>query len=352
MKKLFSFRLIPLVLTTAGLTIATTIQCGSAYAAEDKKGTPIIQFETNFFDFGKINNGEAVYGVFKFKNAGDAVLKVEPPLASCDCTDPRVKPDTLAPGASGEILYSIKLERAITGQRFITVHSNDPKTPSVKLTAQLDYTPLYDFDPKSVMLVLPAGKDEVQKKILVTRFDGQPLEIDRLTASKDWVSAAFSPSSKPQEGSAEINITLHRPPGPPAPFTALVRLWSSNYPAQPMQTLQISGEVLGELAASPQRIYWVIPDFGKDKAAYPAESLMKKIELRSVLGHEVDIKNVASSIKDMTVQIIPTEPHKKFDLLLKFDELPKAFANGTVTVETSLASLPKIEIPVTVAVPE
>jgi len=31
--------------------------------------------------------------------------------------------------------------------------------------------------------------------------------------------------------------------------------------------------------------------------------------------------------------------------------LPTEFSNGKVTIETSLASLPKIEVPMTVAVP-
>src|SRR6476660_6709831 len=117
---------------------------GAAFAGE-----PRIQFETNFFDFGKITAVESVSGSFKFKNVGDAVLKVDPPQASCECTEPRVKPDTIAPGETGEIIYTIKLERALTGQRFIGVHSNDPKNPSVKLNVQLDFTPLFDLSPKT-----------------------------------------------------------------------------------------------------------------------------------------------------------------------------------------------------------
>jgi hypothetical protein len=128
-------------------------------------------------------------------------------------------------------------------------------------------------------------------------------------------------------------------------------MWTSNQPAQPMQTLLVMGEVQGELAAVPPRLYWVIPDFGKAKADYPEEALTRKVELKSLLGHEVQLKNPASTIKGMSVQIVPKEAGKAFDLVLKFDELPQEFANGKVTVETSLASLPKLEIPMTISVP-
>src|SRR6267142_4014609 len=57
------------------------------------KGTPQIQFETNFVDFGKTTAVDTLAGVFKFKNVGDGILTVAPPEPSCDCTDSKVKPD-------------------------------------------------------------------------------------------------------------------------------------------------------------------------------------------------------------------------------------------------------------------
>jgi len=46
-------------------------------------------------------------------------------------------PDTLAPGETGEVRFTIKLDRPLNGQRMIMVHSNDPKTPNVHLTLQI-----------------------------------------------------------------------------------------------------------------------------------------------------------------------------------------------------------------------
>jgi len=65
--------------------------------------------------------------------------------------------------------------------------------------------------------------------------------------------------------------------------------------------------------------------------------------LKSVLGHEVELKKVTSTIKGMSTKVLPKVPGKLFDLILKFDELPKEFADGKITIETSLVSLPKIE---------
>jgi hypothetical protein len=319
-------------------------------AADSAKGGPRIQFETNLFDFGKITAVETLSGTFKFKNVGDAILKVDPPLASCECTEPKVVPDAVAPGESGEVRFMIKLDRPLNGQRMIMVHSNDPKTPNVHLTLQLDYTPLYEFSPKTLSVILPAGKDILDSHVAVIRKDGRPLGVDRVTASQDWISAAFDSSAKPENSSAQINVTVHRPSGPPAPISASIQLWGSQV-AQPLQSLPVTGEVLGELAANPRNLYWVIPDLGKDKASYPEEALTRKIELKSVLGHEVELKNVTSTVKGLSTKVVPKVPGKTFDLILQFEQLPTEFSNGKVTIETSLVSLPKIEVPMTVAVP-
>lgn len=315
------------------------------------QGRPKIQFETNFYDFGKITASETIFGEFKFKNAGDGVLKVAPPEPSCDCTQPFVNPDTLAPGQSGEIVYSIKLDRALSGQRYIRVRSNDPDTPVLQLTMKLDYTPLYELSPKALRLALPAGTDTARASFTVTRIDGGPLDIDQLSASVDWISAAFDGSVKPQDSSARIEVTVHRPTRPTSSIDASVQMWGADPSGRPAQSIKIEGEIQGELAASPSRLYWVIPDFGKEPTNYPAEALTRTVELRSTLGREVQLKNPASSINGLTVQVVPREGGKTFDLVLKFDELPTAFATGKVTVETSLSSLPELEVPVSVSVP-
>lgn len=319
-------------------------------AAQAANGAPRIQFETNCFDFGKVTGAETLSGTFKFKNVGDAVLRLDPPQASCECTEPKVVPDTLAPGESGEVRFTVKLDRPLNGQRMIMVHSNDPKSPNVPLTLQLDYTPLYEFSPKRLVIILPPGKDEMQSHVQVMRKDGRPLGVDRITASQDWIKASFDASAKPESSSAQVDVTVHRPAGPPAPISATIQLWESQS-QQPLQSLPVTGEILGELSANPRSLYWVIPDFGKDKAAYPQEALTRKIELKSVLGHEVELGKVTSTVKGLSTKVVPKVPGKSFDLILKFDELPTEFSNGKVTIETSLASLPEIEVPMTVAVP-
>lgn len=312
-------------------------------------GTPVIQFETNFFDFGKLIAPGSVSGVFKFKNAGTGLLEIGPPEPSCGCTVAKVQPDKLAPGQSGEITYTISLDHDMGQvQKQITVHSNDPKTPALDLTIQLDYTPLYEINPMLMRLVLPTDKDEAQGNFMVVRNDGKPLGIEKIVTSQKGVSAALAPSYTPDASSAQINVTVHRPTKPLSVMLANVQVWATNQD-QPVQTLFLSCQILGELKANPSRVYWVIPDFGNSITNYPPESLTRKVELDSIADKPVQIGNVSTTIKGMSVEVAP-KVGKVFNLILKFSELPQQFTSGNITIDTLSPYLPKLTVPVVVSV--
>jgi hypothetical protein len=257
----------------------------------------------------------------------------------------------LAPGQSGQITYTISLDHAMGQvQKQIMVHSNDPRTPEVDLTVQLDYTPLYELSPMVLRMALPADKDEAQATFTIVRNDGQPLGLKNLVASQKWVSAALDPAVTPQANSARVNVTVHRPPHPPSSLIANVQLWAAGETDRPVQTMFLSCDMQGELTASPAQIYWVIPDFGDSITNYPVQSLTRTIELKSISDQPVKIENVRSSIAGMSAQVMPPEAGKLFTLVLKFVDLPTKFTSGNVMIDTSSAFLPELKVPVIVSV--
>lgn len=106
-------------------------------AAETQAATK-ISFEENQFDFGKINKGEMVTHVFKFKNSGTAPLIIVDAKASCGCTVPQWTKDPVMPGESGDI--EVKYNGSGSGKihKTVTVYANtEPKETVLEIMADV-----------------------------------------------------------------------------------------------------------------------------------------------------------------------------------------------------------------------
>ena len=78
----------------------TTADAGSTAAAGDG---PIMKFEKETHDFGKIKAGDKVTYEFKFTNTGNSPLIISDARASCGCTTPVWPRTPIKPGESSGI---------------------------------------------------------------------------------------------------------------------------------------------------------------------------------------------------------------------------------------------------------
>jgi hypothetical protein len=80
--------------STAKQTAATTANAATA---------PLMKFEKESHDFGKIKQGDKVSYDFKFTNNGKSPLIITDAVASCGCTTPEWPKTPVKPGESGII---------------------------------------------------------------------------------------------------------------------------------------------------------------------------------------------------------------------------------------------------------
>jgi hypothetical protein len=313
-------------------------------------GTPQIHFDQTIYDFGKTSQVTTVSGIFKFTNTGDAVLKVEPPKPSCGCTAAEVKPDTLAPGASGILPFTLNLGFYRGNlEKHITVRSNDPKTPEISLTIKVDYTPLYELMPMTLSPHLAFGMSETNEFTVISRTDGQPLQIDHLETSQPWIKAEIVPGDPTNNTSARIRVSLDRY-GSPRRFNEYVHVYTAGQSNSPVSSVYIYGEIAGEVSLTPEALYWSITDAAKTAAERPAALITQHVTIRSASGDPIELKNPQSTIKGIKVELVPKENGKAYDLIARLDDVPVSTVSGNVSFETSVAAQPRIELPVIVNV--
>jgi hypothetical protein len=314
------------------------------------EGAPKIQFEKTVYDFGKTSVVESVTGKFIFKNVGDAVLKVEQPQPTCGCTVATISPNSLNPGESGELPFTLNLGRYTAKlEKRITVRSNDPQTPETILTVKAEYTPLYEVTPTSLAPNLRLGGKDTNLIVTVRRTDGKPVRLANVVASKPWITSQIEPSSNTNDSIAKIRLHV-APDGPPRRFAEHIQIYTDDKTNMPASTVWVQGQLRGDLTLSPEVLYWNITDPEKAKAEHPDAMVTRRVTIRSTSGKDFEVKNPQSTIKGLQFEVVPKEPGKVYELVAKVNEVPERSISGNVSFETSLPTEPKLVLPFTIGV--
>jgi hypothetical protein len=90
---------------------------------------PIIKFEEEVIDYGKIEKNADGNRVFKFTNTGASPLIISNTKGSCGCTVPTHDKEPIMPGESSEIKVKYATDRIGRFSKTVTITSNasEPK---------------------------------------------------------------------------------------------------------------------------------------------------------------------------------------------------------------------------------
>lgn len=111
----------------------------TASGKSDPNALPVIEFTSDFHDFGKLMSGEKVTYSFKFTNKGKGLLLISKVSTSCGCTVSEYPKEPIRPGEGGTIDVSFDSEGRIGLQnKSITVFSNtQPPTNLLRIQASV-----------------------------------------------------------------------------------------------------------------------------------------------------------------------------------------------------------------------
>lgn len=113
----------------------------SAQGYNDKEAMPVITFDSDLHDFGRLSAGESISYSFHFRNTGNADLIISGCSATCGCTVADYPKHRIAPGGDGYVTVTFK-SAGKSGQQFqeVTVVSNaQPSRVKLKILAQVSH---------------------------------------------------------------------------------------------------------------------------------------------------------------------------------------------------------------------
>jgi hypothetical protein len=113
----------------------------SASGYDNSAHVPVLTFDSDLHDFGRITQGESISYSFHFRNTGNSDLVISGCSATCGCTVADYPRGRIAPGGEGYVTVSFN-SQGKTGQQYqeVTVSSNaQPGRAVLKITAQVSY---------------------------------------------------------------------------------------------------------------------------------------------------------------------------------------------------------------------
>ncbi|WP_158826455.1 DUF1573 domain-containing protein [Mucilaginibacter lacusdianchii] len=111
---------------------STTSIAATATPLVDSASAPVLKFDKEAYDFGKIKTGDKVTYEFKFTNAGKTPLIINDAVASCGCTKPEYENKPIQPGEGGAIKVTFNSAGKVGLQdKMITITANTAPAQSV-----------------------------------------------------------------------------------------------------------------------------------------------------------------------------------------------------------------------------
>ncbi|MFQ5591046.1 MAG: DUF1573 domain-containing protein [Phycisphaerae bacterium] len=298
-------------------------------------------------DLGTIIEGDKVVVTWKLENKGDADLIIENTRASCGCTVVRLSDEdtTVPPGGSLDLKAEYDSRHRRGEQRIsVTVYTNDPLEPMLKLEVAARVIKLYRLTPSQVVNIRSLKRGQTAQQTLDLAPSEGGADVELLAVELNYaapLSHAVERFDTPHGPGRRISFTV-LDDAPLGRLTARVTLKVAVGDVQRTRELLIRGEVVGDLTCQP-----AIVDETRHKSRRGRR--LVPVTIRSTGKQPVEILGIsAGPLLDATVERREQSMGgTAYDVHLAIrDDAPAGPFGALLEVRTNSLDQPLIRVPV------
>ncbi len=307
----------------------------------------VIEVSPTSWDFGEMKQLETRTVSINVTNKGAARLVISDVKADCGCTVPEMAVKELGPGESTTLDIEFNSKR-FSGNviKTVQVFSNDPRhaVVDVMITAKVHTSLL--VNPANRRLGFPQSMvgEAATRVVTFTAVDNAKLEIKARKTKHNLFEVQVRNQVDGDPSKAELIVT--RPANmEPGSRRDNVRV-QTNLPDMPTVDIELKADVRSPITVAPRSLNF------RFQRKFKVNLRVQSFE------HRVDFKILAveSNLPEIHLGEVMDSPGGTFIIPVSgapiADDDPRAVAaqgriQGTITIETDLPSMPKIDIPVT-----
>ena len=311
--------------------VALTAACLAALPA--LAAAPQAVVEKPVIDVGEVKRGDKVRVNFDVRNGGDAELEITEVKPSCGCTvadfDARI-----AAGAAGRV-RAVLDTRSFTGAiaKAVTVFTNDPANPKIHLVIKAKIRQPVVARPGYARFMTVQGQATEASVQTVASPDRPELEVLAVKSPYPFLETSHA---RAEDGAWRIELRLD-PDAPAGPLADYVVV-RTDHPDQPEVKISVSGRIRPVIAVDPR-----VADFGRRELAGP---LSKSLEVKNLGDAAVRLTEAVTDLAGLEASIEAVEEGRHYRIQLTLTTgLPKGAFEGLLTIRTSSARQPVVEVP-------
>ncbi|MBI5307363.1 MAG: DUF1573 domain-containing protein [Planctomycetes bacterium] len=295
---------------------------------------PKISFEKQVYEFGKIYVGDMVTYKFKFQNVGKGELIINSVKTSCGCTAALVSKDKLLSNECGEIDVKFKPGKFVGKvSKTVTVNSNDPETPTYKLTISGDIIEEVVVNPRRINFGTRRKGDSVTKTLEIKTLPGLNTQVTKVESPSPYIT--ISKEKDGADGSCVYQITFNNYDYIGS-YSGIVFVYTTSA-RQERIDVPFSGDAIGDLTFYPE-----VVSFGNIKQKLESKRTViinlvnSDVKIEKVEAHPDFIKHSLSDLNKKS---------KRLEVSLS-DNRPVGKITGGVKIYTTSSVQPVISIPI------
>ncbi|MCH7595734.1 MAG: DUF1573 domain-containing protein, partial [Planctomycetes bacterium] len=210
-----------------------------------------ITADNDTHDFGVQWVGPRLNHTFRITNTGDATLKITRVKPSCGCTIAGNYPRTLEPGKTGEFPFAMNSTKLRgTFQKSITISSNDPLTPKLRLKLKGTVKRYVDVSPMSASFGRITDQEERTRELTITNNTDKPLVLTLNKPSTDYFT--FEIVEKDPGKRYGLRVTA-KPPFTTGPMRTILKI-DTNIEKQKQIEIRANAVVPPRLEVQPTSV--------------------------------------------------------------------------------------------------
>jgi len=330
------FRMVVIPLTLISLLLPS---CSPVTSALDpvKSLEPRLTFEEQVYNFGIAGPEEKIRHTFQFTNTGAVPLKITRVSTDCGCTAALISATDIPPGGSGEIRAVFETKRYKGKQeKTITVYSNDPYEPEIKLVIRGIVKTEVAVDPQGLNFGDVQKGEIFTKTVRLLQLSQNNLMLKKIEANDNYFAVAASRFREENSRGINIDVTL-KPDVPVGQFREVITL-HTNLKRRPRIDVPIWANILGMIKTEPSIVSFGIIKKGMEGSA---EARIFRHD-----GEEFGIVRAESNLPYLTVEVKELVRRKEYGLIVHVQKnSPAGRMAGEIRIFTDYPEEAMVKLP-------